>query len=54
MLMIVMMYSLPGFEQFDYVVVGGRTTGLVLAARLTEDPTIQVALDRIRQVEAGG
>lgn len=44
MLMIVMMYSLPGFEQFDYVIVGGGTPGLVPAARLTEDPTIQVAV----------
>lgn len=36
--------SLPGFEQFDYVIVGGGTAGLILAARLTEDPTVQVAV----------
>lgn len=40
--------SLPGFEQSDYVIVGGGTAGLVLAARLSEDPTIQVAV-----IEAG-
>jgi choline dehydrogenase-like flavoprotein len=27
---------------FDYVIVGGGTAGLVLAARLTEDPDVQV------------
>ncbi len=27
---------------FDYVIVGGGTAGLVLAARLTEDPNVQV------------
>src|SRR5512134_2553715 len=34
---------------FDYVVVGGGSGGCVLAARLTEDPSIRVAL-----LEAGG
>ncbi|KAJ4416154.1 hypothetical protein N0V82_006914 [Gnomoniopsis sp. IMI 355080] len=29
-------------ETFDYVVVGGGTAGLVLAARLTEDPKVRV------------
>lgn len=27
---------------FDFVVVGGGTSGLVVANRLTEDPTVQV------------
>ena len=35
--------------KFDYVVVGGGTTGLLVAARLTENPNIQVAV-----LEAGG
>lgn len=29
---------------FDYVVVGGGTAGLTLAARLSEDPNVQVAV----------
>lgn len=29
-------------EDFDYVVVGGGTSGLVVASRLTEDESIRV------------
>ena len=36
-------------QTFDYVVVGGGTAGCTLAARLSEDPGVTVAL-----VEAGG
>lgn len=44
--------SLAGFigisATYDYVIVGGGTAGLTLAARLSEDPSISVAV-----IEAG-
>ncbi|RAH68866.1 uncharacterized protein BO66DRAFT_439875 [Aspergillus aculeatinus CBS 121060] len=42
--------SLSNLRQtYDYLVVGGGTAGLVVANRLTEDPTVSV-----RVLEAGG
>jgi choline dehydrogenase-like flavoprotein len=35
-------------EAFDIIIIGGGTSGLVLAARLSEDPTVQVLV-----IEAG-
>lgn len=35
-------------RSFDYVVIGGGTAGLTVAARLSEDPSVQVAV-----IEAG-
>ena len=34
---------------FDYIVIGGGTGGLAIAARLAEDPSVSVAV-----IEAGG
>ncbi len=39
----------PAADRFDFVVVGGGSAGAVVAARLSEDPAVRVAL-----VEAGG
>ena len=35
-------------KRYDYVIVGGGTAGLVLAARLTENPDVSVGV-----IEAG-
>jgi len=34
----------PGMKRIDYIVVGGGSAGCVLAARLSEDPAINVVL----------
>lgn len=41
-------FGAPGNTTYDYVVVGGGTAGLVMAARLSEDPSTSVAV-----IEAG-
>ncbi|KAI4282986.1 MAG: hypothetical protein L6R38_002512 [Xanthoria sp. 2 TBL-2021] len=43
-------FGVPGSSsKFDYVIIGGGTAGLTVAERLSEDPTISVAV-----IEAGG
>lgn len=41
-------FGIPGNATYDYVVIGGGNGGLTIAARLAEDPSVQVAI-----IEAG-
>lgn len=41
-------FGAPGNATYDYVVVGGGTAGLTIAARLSENPALSVAV-----IEAG-
>ena len=34
----------PKSKAFDYVIIGGGTAGLILAARLTENPEVHVVV----------
>lgn len=40
--------GIPGNATYDYVIVGGGTAGLAMAARLSEDPSVSIAV-----IEAG-
>lgn len=43
-------FGVPGLNAtYDYVVIGGGTAGLTIAARLAEDSNVSVAV-----IEAGG
>lgn len=43
-------FGIPGADaSYDYVIVGGGTAGLTVAARLAENPSLSIAV-----VEAGG
>ncbi|KAL2042835.1 hypothetical protein N7G274_004595 [Stereocaulon virgatum] len=42
-------FGVPGNASFDYVIVGGGTAGLTIAAKLASNPSVSVAV-----IEAGG